>query len=260
MRILITGASSGMGFSLCKRLIKKGHKIILTVHTEKEIKSTVEKLDKLHISNNTIVLKLDINNKSDRELVKEYDIDVLVNMSGIGVSGSLLNLDVSEIRKSFETNFFSTLELIKTYISNRGNRPSKVIITSSLAGYVPIPFLGSYSASKMALTMFIKCLNTELKMTNLNTKLKLILPGAYYTGFNEYAIETKDKLDNTIFKTNMNKEIKRERFFAYIMEKKNLTSVINTFDRAIHSKSKRLKYKVPFIQSMLLKIYLLLFM
>lgn len=260
MNILITGASSGIGFSLCERLLKKGNKIILTVHTIKEVETTKEKLKNLSIYNDIKVIKLDITNEIDRNLINNYDIDVLVNMSAIGVSGSLLNLEIEDIRKSFDTNFFSTLELIKTYLDSRGTKPSKVIITSSLAGYIPIPFLGSYSSSKMALTMFIKCLCTELKMTNLNTKLKLILPGAFYTGFNEYAIETKERLDNTIFKINMDKEIKREKLLAYLLEKKSLNSVINTFEKAIYSKNNRLKYKVPLIQSVFIKIYLLIFM
>lgn len=259
MNILITGASSGIGFDLCKRLVKKGEHVIVTVHTKKEVNITVEKLKELHI-NNVEVIKLDITKEKDRNLINNYDIDVLVNTSAIGVSGSLLNLEVFEIRKNFETNFFSTLELIKTYIKNRGNKPSKVVITSSLAGYMPIPFWGSYTSSKIALTMFIKCLNRELKMTNLNVKLKLILPGAYYTGFNEYIIETKEKLNNTIFKGTIEKEIRRERHLFRLIEKKRLNSVINTYDRAIYSKNNRLKYKVPFTQWLLSKIYLLLLM
>ena len=82
MNILITGASSGIGFDLCKRLVKKGEHVIVTVHTKKEVNITVEKLKELHI-NNVEVIKLDITKEKDRNLINNYDIDVLVNTSAI---------------------------------------------------------------------------------------------------------------------------------------------------------------------------------
>ena len=256
MKIFITGAASGIGFALAKRLIGEGHYLFLGVHTKKEVKTTVKKIKDLNYLDRVSVMKLDITKAKDRELITDIDIDCLVNLVGVGIGGSLLNLDVNKIRHNFDVNFFNTLELIQTYIKSRGNRPSKVVITSSLAGFISIPFLGSYCASKAALSTYIECLNRELKKTKLNTKLKLIEPGAYYTGFNQYMITNKEKLDNSMFNEDIESIINNQKELFNLIEKKSLSSVINTFDLAINSNTNRLKYKVPISQAIFIKLYL----
>ena len=116
MNILITGATSGIGYALATKLIKNGYRVYLGVHTEKEIKSALEKLKELDYQDRVSVIKLDITKKNDREQIKYLDIDCLVNQAGVGIGGSLLNMKVSDIRDNFEVNFFGTLELIKLYI------------------------------------------------------------------------------------------------------------------------------------------------
>ena len=168
MKILITGAASGIGYSLADKLIKNGHYVYLCVHHEKEIKNVIEKIKNINYQDRVSVIKLDITNKKDRTLIEKLDIDCLVNQAGIGIGGSLLNMEVKEIKKNFAVNFFSTLELTKLYIKTRKNKQGKVIITSSLAGVYPIAFLGSYCASKASLSIMTRVLQKEIKNTNLN--------------------------------------------------------------------------------------------
>lgn len=259
MKILITGSASGIGFALSKRLIRQGHFVYMTVHTKNEIKTTLDKIKQLNYKDRVSVIKLDILKKKDINLITKLDIDCLVNLTGVGYGGSLLNLDISKIKENFNINFFNTLELIKTYILSRENKPSKIVVTSSLIGYLPIPYLASYSSSKAALTNFIETFSKELKNTNLNCKIKLIEPGAYNTGFNQYMIENKENLDNSYFLENMDTIIEKQKKLFELIEKKSLTSIINTFDLAINSNTNRVKYKVPISQALFTKIYLLLF-
>lgn len=257
MKILITGATSGIGYSLTKKLIRNGHYVYLCVHHENEIEKVIEKLKDINYQDRVSVIKLDITNKSDRKLIKKLDIDCLVNQAGIGIGGSLLNLEVKDIRENFEVNFFGTLELTKLYIKSRKNKRGKVLITSSLAGIYPIPFLGSYCSTKASLSIMARTLKQELKKTNLDIKIKLIEPGAYHTGFNQIMIENKELLNNDIFLEPIEKIInKQKKLFSYI-ESKSINSIVNKMYNAIISDNNKLVYRAPLIQVIGIKLYML---
>ncbi|MGM9879085.1 MAG: SDR family NAD(P)-dependent oxidoreductase [Bacilli bacterium] len=259
MNILITGATSGIGYALTEKLIKNGHKVFLGVHTKKEVKTALEKIKEIGYQDRVNVLKLDITKKEDRNIIKDLDIDCLVNQAGIGIGGSLLNMKISDIRKNFEVNFFGTLEMTKLYIETRKNKKGKILITSSLAGLVPIPFLGSYCSTKTALITMATCLKKEIKKTNLDIKIKLIEPGAYKTGFNQIMIENKNILKEEMFNQSLESISKTMEDQFSLIEKKNLSSIVNKMYKAIESNSNRLIYRAPFIQVLGAKLYMLLF-
>lgn len=259
MNVLITGGTSGIGFSLALKLIKNGHFVYLCVHNKKEIKTTLEKIKNIDYQDRVSVMKLDITKKDDRQLVSKLDIDCLVNQAGIGIGGSLINMEISDIRKNFDINFFGTLALTQEYIKSRGNKKGKVLITSSLAGIMPIPYLGSYSATKAALSIFTRALRLELKKTNKNIKIRLIEPGAYKTGFNQYMIESKERLDFDEFIESKESIIENQRKLFAIFEKENLSSIVNKMYRAIVSNNSKLVYRSPLLHVIGAKLYMIFF-
>lgn len=262
MKILITGAASGIGYSLAKELIKRRHIVYITVHHNKEIKSVRRKLKKDNILRNVYVFKMDITSKKDLSLLDDLDIDVLVNQAGIGIGGSLLDIDVKDIRENFETNFFSTLVLTKKFIDKKKkeDKKGKVLITASLAGLMPIPFLGSYCSTKSALITMGMCLDKELKKSNSKVRLKLILPGAYKTGFNQVMIESFAKsIDNSdYFIYSDDLVIDQKRFFN-VIESLDISSIVYQMIEAIESDNNKLFYKAPLSQKIFTKFYMLLF-
>lgn len=262
MKILITGATSGIGYNLAKELLKRKHTVYITVHHNKEIKGVRRKLKKDNINKNVFVFKLDITNKKDRQLINKLDIDVLVNQAGIGIGGSLLDLDIKDIRENFETNFFQTLELTKMFIDKKRkqNQKGKVLITSSLAGVMPIPFLGSYCSTKAALLTMGLCLDKELKKSISKVKLKIILPGAYKTGFNQIMIENKAKvMEESDYFIEPEQIITEERQFFNIIESRDLSSIVYQMIDAIEKDDNKLLYKAPLSQKIFTKLYMLLF-
>lgn len=259
MNVLITGAASGIGFSLANKLIKNGHFVYLCVHHDNEIEKVIEKIKVIDYQDRVSVMKLDITLKKDRELIKKLDIDCLVNLAAIGVGGSLLNLEVKDIEKNFDVNFFGTLELIKLYIKTRGNRPGKVVITSSLAGIIPMPFLGSYCATKASLSIMARVLRQEIKKTGLNIKIKLVEPGAYHTGFNQIMIQNKEVLNNEIFTESIESIIDKQLKLFKFTEKKSLISIVNKMYDAIISQNNKFLYRAPLSQIIGVKLYMLLF-
>lgn len=262
MKILITGAASGIGYNLAKELIKRRHIVYITVHHNKEIKSVRRKLRKDNILRNVYVFKMNITSKKDLSLLDDLDIDVLVNQAGIGIGGSLLDIDVKDIRENFETNFFSTLEITKKFIDKKKkeDKKGKVLITASLAGLMPIPFLGSYCSTKSALITMGMCLDKELKKSNSKVRLKLILPGAYKTGFNQVMIESFAKsIDNSDYFIYSDDLVINQKKFFNVIESLDISSIVYQIIKAIESDNNNLFYKAPLSQKIFTKLYMLLF-
>ncbi len=186
--IFITGSGSGFGKSAVIALGKRGHKIISSVHYETQIDDMLEIKEKEKIDID--VIKLDITKEEDRNLLLNYDIDVLICNAAIGDSGSIADIYVDRIEDVFNTNVFCNIRLAQLALNQMINKKTgRIIFLSSLAGRIPFPFLAPYCSSKFAIEGFVTCLRNEMKilnkLTNTNIQIGMIEPGAYATGFNK---------------------------------------------------------------------------
>lgn len=261
MRILITGAASGIGYLLAEKLSSRGHTVYITVHTNEQLKMVKEKLK--DENKKILCFKLDIRNKKDRELIKTLEIDVLVNHAGIGHGGSLLEMDIDVLKENYETNIFSSFELLKEFyqIKKERKQSAQIFVTSSVASMLPIPYLGCYTSSKAAISMLVFTIKQELKYLDNNISISLIEPGAYKTGFNQVMVDNKTKFlykDNKIYK-NRNSINRLQKALFAIIEKENPKNLVNKIIKEIESNNPKFKIRVPFIQGLAAKIYLMLF-
>lgn len=258
MKILITGATSGIGFRVGVDLIKKGHFIYFTTHYDKEIMTAKDRLKELGLLENASIFKLDITNSDDRKLIYDLDIDVLICNAAVGYGGSVLDIDISTLEDNFKVNVFSNIKLIQMYLGHLflTKKKGKVVVISSIAGIIPIPFLGSYSSSKAALSSLITCLKYEIKLINDDIKIKLVEPGIYNTGFNDVMIENKEESKYFADIDDLITEIEKELF--YLMGSNKLDSIAKKIVKAVESDSNKFIYRAPFFQSLVAKLYLIL--
>lgn len=256
MKILITGARSGIGLTTGLILAKEGHTVYLTTQTEKEKDKLKEDLKNIETKGDIEVLKLDITLKQDRRKILNLDLDSLINMAGVGYGRAMLEMEMSKIREVFEVNYFSTLKLIKTFIKklNKEDREGNVVIVSSIAGLVPAPFIGSYASSKAALLTTATVLRQEMMLSKSKVRIKLIEPGLQHTGFNQ--LLTEDMKENHNYSPEF---IKLEEKMINLFETYDLTKIAKKVAKAATSKSKRLKYRSPYYQVLGTKLYMLFF-
>ena len=261
MKVLITGATSGMAFELAKNLIKKNHYVILTSHKQEQLKIIRNKLKEFS-DDKYICQKLDITHQEDIEEALKIDFDCLISHAGIGIGGSILDVDISKLKENFEVNFFSSFSFVQQFANRqkRNKKPCKIILTSSLSSIVPIPFLGCYTSTKAAISMMAECLHLELKKINYPIKIKLIEPGAYYTGYNQIMINNKEEyMQKSLYFNNIvQKQIKNQNKLFSIIEKKSLKSIVKQMTKAVESNSSKLKYRAPLLQTLGAKLYLIL--
>ena len=144
-KVLITGARSGIISKVIDNIIND-YELYLTVHTDSQVRAMK---DKYKNYKNVTCMKLDITNEYDYRKIENIDIDIYIANAAIAESGSMIEMPVDRIRDNFETNVFSNFKVLQRVLQKMIKKGrGKVIIMGSLAGKIPMPFLGAYSGSK----------------------------------------------------------------------------------------------------------------
>ena len=142
---------------------------------------------------------------------KENIIYGLVNNAGYVEPGSIEDITMNSLRNQFETNFFGLVEFTKQVLPlmmlQRKEIGGRIVNVSSIAGLMPLPLIGSYSASKHALEAISDALRMELWNTNI--KVITINPGvtetSIYDAFRQKIDDIVKKNDKTRFISAYNK-------------------------------------------------------
>ena len=252
--ILFTGARSGMIRGVIEKLKHKKYEIYVTVHTETQLEVVKEKYRK---DKNVHCMKIDVTDKQDREKLLHLDLDILVCNGG-----SISEIDMNLVRQNFEVNVFSNFELVQIVIANMIEKnKGKIIFMSSLAAIYPLPFLGSYSATKASVSTLARTLRKELKYLHSKIEVAVIEPGLYHTGFNQVMFQNKyEWMDvDSYFSECINRIHQKERFLEKYIEKKSLRSIEGCILDAIKDKHTHSIYRAPFVQTVCAKTYQIFF-
>jgi NAD(P)-dependent dehydrogenase (short-subunit alcohol dehydrogenase family) len=186
--VLITGCSSGFGKLAALLFARKGDHVFASMRNT----SKAGDLEQAKQSENLKldVVQLDVTDEQSvanavRQVIDQAGrIDVLVNNAGIGHHGPLEETDDAELREIFDTNFFGVMNVIRHVVPIMREQHSGTIVNvSSLAGRVPPPFSGTYSASKFALEAASESLHFELHPFGI--RVALIEPGGFETNIEQ---------------------------------------------------------------------------
>lgn len=257
-KILITGARSGIAKGVIDSLVNDNFYIYATTRTEKQAIS----LKKNYCSYNNIeCFKLDITKDEDRNKIDNLDFDILFCNAAISNGGSLIEININRLIENYDINVFSNVLLIQKFIRKNllKNQDSRIIIMSSLAGIVPIEFIGSYSSTKASLIKVAETMKKELKLLNKKIRVCLIEPGFYKTGFNEFMFLNKYGNDNSYFDDEIEYIKKKESIMLTLLSKKRLNSIVKKIRLAITEENPRFIYRAPFFQVVGAKLYNLFF-
>lgn len=258
MRILITGAASGIGYELGCELIKRGHTVYMTTENVQQLYILQDKLKKNNIE--AICFKMDITT-DDILLVDNIIIDCLINHAGIGISGSILNMDIDVLRKNYDVNVFASFNLLQRVYKNMVKKhiKGKIFVTSSAAAYLSLPFLGCYTSSKAAITMLCKTLKRELEYLDSDISISVIEPGAYHTGFNQRMIESKNMYleKKSIFYRDRSKINRLQKNLFRLLEKDDYSDLVEKVISEVECNSPKFMIRRPWYINIFLRIYFL---
>jgi short-subunit dehydrogenase len=186
MKVVITGASRGLGFAIAEAFAKEGHDLYLTSRNEVNLYHSLASLQQKFPDRTIKAKAFDIGSKTGALefghwiLDLSVETDILVNNAGTFEPGRIIDEPEGQMEKMMNTNFLSAYYITRTLLPSMIERKTGHIFNmSSIAALKAYPHGGSYSVSKFALTGFSKNLREELKPYSI--KVTCIYPGAVYT-------------------------------------------------------------------------------
>jgi len=168
MRVLVTGAGSGVGRATSALLAARGHEVVATARDTASLAG-------LEVAAR---LRLDVTDEKSVDTVASElgFVDALVNNAAISVDGPVERVDMAQVRHMFETNVFGPVRLIQAFVpAMREHRSGVVVNVSSVAGRVAQPLDGYYSATKHALEAISEALYVEL--AHFGVRVVIVEPG-----------------------------------------------------------------------------------
>jgi len=163
--VLVTGASSGIGFATAVRLARRGTIVFAGIRRQVDGEALLRENSArikpmlLDVTDETSVQRA----RTRIEGLTEFRFDALINNAGIAVAGPLELLPQAELRRQFEVNFFAPMALTQAFLPLLRASGGRIVNVSSIAGKMSVPFLGAYSASKFALEAASDALRLELR-------------------------------------------------------------------------------------------------
>lgn len=185
--ILITGASSGIGYEMANELAGKKFNLILVARTETKLQQMQAELKSKHgILVHYFAADLsDVN--AAKELYKKVKqenllVTYLVNNAGVGNYGNFTETSLEEELNMIQLNISSLVVLSKLFAKDMVNRKSgRIMNISSLVAFLPFPYFAVYSATKAFVKAFSETLAAELEGTGVI--VTSLYPGTVDTGF-----------------------------------------------------------------------------
>ena len=198
LRIVITGASQGIGKALALEAAKRGMRVVAAARSADLLYDLASEA-KPGIKGSLATVVADVTEASGRSAMLQCAInnfggvDVLVNNAGVGATGHFAEGSAETLRKIMEVNYFGLAETTRIFIPElKKSSHAAIVNISSIAGKRGIPARADYSASKFAVQGFSNALRAELAKDNID--VLVICPGLTQTNFSKNMIEQKAKM------------------------------------------------------------------
>ncbi|MBC5624136.1 SDR family oxidoreductase [Clostridium sp. NSJ-49] len=188
--VLITGASSGIGYELAKLFERDGYNLILVARDKEKLQMAVDKLN--NEKNKIIMLDVDLSREDEVDkLIKyinknEIDINILVNNAGIGSFGEFAEIDWKTEEKLIDINIKALTKLTKYFLPKMIEKKSGGILNvASTAAFASGPRMATYYASKAYVLNLTEAIHEEVKEYGIN--ISCLCPGPVRTSFQSKA-------------------------------------------------------------------------
>ena len=254
--ILVTGASSGIGFDAAVALAKQGHRVYAAARR-------VERMEPLKAFG-VVPLRMDVTDDASMEagvrtvLEAEGRIDALVNNAGYGYFGAIENVPLEEARRQLEVNVFGLARLCQLVLpSMRAQASGRIVNISSVAGKAVLYFGGWYHVSKFSVEALSDALRMELKPFGID--VSMIEPGGIKTNWGIIAADhLAESSKDTPYEAEGLRESETMRK-AYSMRLLSNPSVVTrAISKAVNSRRPRARYRVGFGAGTLLFLHAIL--
>lgn len=189
MKILITGASSGIGRDMARVLASQKNDLVLIARNNEKLRELEKELtEKNNIKIETIAMDLSKEENCKELYKKVQNIDILINNAGFGDCGNFTKTELEKELKMIDTNIKAYHILTKLYLKDMKAKGSgQILNVASIAGFMPGPLMSTYYATKGYVVRLSEGIREELKKEKSNVKISILCPGPVNTNFNKVA-------------------------------------------------------------------------
>ncbi|MGM9522651.1 MAG: SDR family NAD(P)-dependent oxidoreductase [Oscillospiraceae bacterium] len=174
---LVTGGSSGIGLSASKALCDAG----VTVYEISRRESSAPGIN--HISGD-VTDEAAMKAAVEQVIAAEGGLDILVCCAGFGISGAVEFTELADAKRQLDVNFFGVVNTVKAALPvMRSQNGGRIVLISSVAGAIAIPFQTYYSVSKAAINSYACALRNEVRPYGIS--VCAVMPGDIATGFTD---------------------------------------------------------------------------
>lgn len=187
MKALVTGASSGIGLEMAKYLDSIGYEVILVARQKEKLESIAKTL-----THKPKIIVMDLSQVEDIKslyvLVKNDDVEVLVNNAGFGLCGNFSETDLSKELNMIDLNIKSVHILTKLFLKDMKRKNKGYIMNvASSAAFQSGPLMATYYSTKSYVYRLTEAIWYELKKEKSNVRVSCLCPGPVDTNFNKVA-------------------------------------------------------------------------
>jgi short-subunit dehydrogenase len=198
--IVITGASSGIGLVTARMAARQGARLVLAARSEQALDQLRDEITEA--GGEAVCVVADVGHEAEVQQIantafNRFDgFDTWVNNAGVSIYGNILDVEVTDMRRLFETNFWGVVYGSRIAAAHLREHGGALINIGSTLSDRAIPVQGIYSASKHAVKGFTEALRMELEAAKAPVSVTLIKPGAIDTPYPHHArnyLETEPK-------------------------------------------------------------------
>lgn len=192
-RILVTGATSGIGLEVSRRFALMGWEVFATGRNAARRAAVATELG----SERAHVIALDVDQRDSMLACKAeildktngYGVDVVVNNAGFARMAPVAEVTDSDLRAHFETNVFAVVAVSQLFLPEMmARRDGRIINVSSSGGRMSLPFVGAYHGAKFAVEALSDAMRWELRP--FGVRVSVIEPGPVRTPFADRLVES----------------------------------------------------------------------
>lgn len=187
MRVLITGASSGIGAELARRLAARGDDVVLVARGRSGLNAVAAAIR--DAGGFAIVEPADV---TDREALQRAidsgaeqlgGLDAVVANAGAAAYGLFRDMEPEDVDRTFEVTLNGAVNTARAALPHLEPTGGVLVVTGSVGGIHPLPMMSAYTAAKYGVRGFFHALRIELRATGSRVRVALVHPGPVDTPF-----------------------------------------------------------------------------
>ena len=198
--IVITGASSGIGYETAKAFAARGKNLVVTARRRERLETLKKEIAEIDPAVDVIIREADLSSNEETialyESLLEYDIETWVNNAGRGNRGDITEPELPNTLAMLHLNVEAVAILSVLYVRDyKDKEGAQLINVSSIGGYMLFPGATMYVATKFFVSALTEGIDHEMRAGGYKLRAKVLAPTATETEFEQTANELGEPVD-----------------------------------------------------------------